>query len=259
MKVGIFDSGLGGLTVLKELLKVSKGIEFYYLGDTARVPYGIRSEETVKRYALECTLFLKEFDIDLLVIACNTASAKAGAFLRKKFPELPIFDVIKPAVEEILNLNPQSVGVIGTPSTVGSGIYRKKLIEGKSDIKVYQKATPLLVPLVEEGFLKGPITETVLRHYLSDWKDKIEVLLLGCTHYPLLKDEIKRLFPDWVIVDSAQPLAKSLKPLLQREGENRVKLFFTDRTAFLEKMLANTSLNGGRVEFEIVSLKSQVG
>ncbi len=248
MKVGIFDSGLGGLTVLKELLKVSKGIEFYYLGDTARVPYGIRSEETVKRYALECTLFLKEFDIDLLVIACNTASAKAGAFLRKKFPELPIFDVIEPAVEEILNLNPQSVGVIGTPSTVGSKVYKEKLLKRKSNIKILQRATPLLVPLVEEGFLKGPITETVLRHYLSDWKDKIEVLLLGCTHYPLLKEEIKRLFPDWVIVDSAQPLAKGLKPLLQREGNNKVHLFFTDKTAFLERMLTSIGLKEKRIK-----------
>jgi len=254
MKVGIFDSGLGGLTVLKELLKVSKGIEFYYLGDTARVPYGIRSEETVKRYSLECTLFLKNFDIDLLVIACNTASAKAGDFLRKKFPELPIFDVINPAVEEVLSLNPKAVGVIGTPSTVESGIYRKKIFERNPNINVLQKATPLLVPLVEEGFLKGVITQEVLKHYLSQWEDEIELLLLGCTHYPLLKEEIKKLFPHWALVDSALPLAKFLKPKLQQVGDNRVRLFFTDKTAFLEKMLKNTGLNGGNFSFEVVNL-----
>jgi len=253
MKVGIFDSGLGGLTVLKALVEVAEGVEFFYLGDTARVPYGIRSEETVKRYSLECSLFLKEFDIDLLVIACNTASAKAGDFLRKRFPSLDIYDVIEPAVETVAKLKTTKVGVIGTPSTVGSNVYKKKLLRKKPHIKVFQKATPLLVPLVEEGLLSGPVVDAVLNHYLSEWKNQIDTLLLGCTHYPLLEERIKELFPNWSVVNSARPLARKLAPHLKKKGSNKIHLFFTDKTAFLKNMLKATF---NKVEsFEIVSLK----
>ncbi len=237
MKVGIFDSGLGGLTVLKALLNVSQGVEFFYLGDTARVPYGIRSEETVRRYALECASFLREFGIDVLVVACNTASARAYALLKKRFPNWEVYEVITPAAEEASKVAKRSVGVIGTPSTVGSGVYERKLRELRDDLIVRQRATPLLVPLVEEGLFEGEITERVLRHYLSPWKGEIDTLILGCTHYPLLKGAIERLFPSWSVIDSAKPLAEKLKGKLRANGKNSVFLHFTDRVAFLESFL----------------------
>ncbi len=254
MRIGVFDSGLGGLTVLAELLKVSRGAEFFYLGDTARVPYGIRSTETVRRYALECALFLKEFDIDTLVVACNTASARAVDYLREKLPELEIFEVITPAVERVVREATASVGVIGTPSTVGSGVYKREILKRRKDLRVLQRATPLLVPLVEEGLLEGEITDAVLRYYLSPWVGRIDTLLLGCTHYPLLEGAIRKLFPSWRVVNSAKPLAEFLKGKFNGEGENRVHLFFTDRSAFLERFLASVRLNGALKEPEIVSL-----
>jgi glutamate racemase len=253
MKIGVFDSGVGGLTVLSELLKVSKGNEFFYLGDTARVPYGIRSTETVIKYALECGHFLSEFDIDLLVVACNTVSAKALDALKKEFPHLEIFGVIEPAVERVVKISSKSVGVIGTPATVKSEVYRKGIKKLKPTLKVFQKATPLLVPLAEEGLTKGPVAESVLNHYLKEWESKIDTLLLGCTHYPLLEETIKSLFPHWKVVNSAKPLAESLKDSFpDKEGKNQIHLFFTDRTAFLEETIKRIPLNGEikRIEIE---------
>jgi glutamate racemase len=254
LKVGVFDSGVGGLTVLKELLKISKGVDYYYLGDTARVPYGIRSEETVKRYAYEGVSFLKSFNIDLLVVACNTVSARAMNFLKNEFPGLEIHGVIEPAVERVLKVSRKSVGVIGTPATVGSGIY-KKLIEERSNLRVFQKATPLFVPLVEEGLLEGNIAETVIRHYLSEWEGKIDTLLLGCTHYPLLRESIQRIFPYWVVVDSATTLAEKLKTKLEKgKGQNRLHLYFTDKGAFLENLIKLVGLEKEIDHFEVVKI-----
>jgi len=244
LKIGIFDSGLGGLTVLRELLNVSQGVEYYYLGDTARVPYGIRSKRTVIKYSLQCAQFLNKFEIDLLIVACNTASAHALETIKKNFPHLRVEGVILPAVLEVANLKPSRLGIIGTPSTIGSGIYKKLIGRFLPNSKILQKATPLLVPLVEEGLNETPLAEEVLKHYLSEWKNQIDLLVLGCTHYPLLKKTIKKLFPRWEIVNSARPLANVLKPLLDSDKDkpNRVSLFFTDRSAFLESFLTNIGI-----------------
>ena len=253
MKVGVFDSGLGGLTVLSELLKVSKGVEFYYFGDTARVPYGIRSTETVVKYSIECVDFLKQFGIELLVVACNTASARAVEKLRETFKSLEIYEVITPAVEEVVKVSSRSIGVIGTPSTVGSNVYKKRIKALNPKLQVFQKATPLFVPLVEEGITEGKVAEEVVKHYLKEWEGKIDTLLLGCTHYPLLEGTIKKLFPAWRVVNSAKPLAEKLKGKLQGSGENSVYLYFTDRTAFLESMVSKITL-GNVKTLEIVEL-----
>ncbi len=251
MRVGVFDSGLGGLTVLSELLKVSTGVEFYYLGDTARVPYGIRSSETVVSYSLQCAAFLERFGIDILVVACNTASARAVEALRERFPSIGIYEVIAPAVEKVVKVARRRVGVIGTPSTVGSSVYKYLLEDKRKDLEVLQRATPLLVPLVEEGITEGPVAEAVLKHYLSGWEEKIDTLLLGCTHYPLLEETIKKLFPYWEVVNSALPLAEKLAEKLTFGGENKVHLFFSDKNAFLEGMVKRVPLKGEveRIEF----------
>ena len=253
MKVGVFDSGLGGLTVLSELLKVSKGVEFYYFGDTARVPYGIRSTETVVKYSLECVNFLRRFGIELLVVACNTASARAVDKLKETFKGLEIYEVITPAVEEVVKAASKSVGVIGTPATIGSNIYKKRIETLNPKLQVFQRATPLFVPLVEEGITEGKLAEEVVKHYLKGWEGKIDTLLLGCTHYPLLEKTIKKLFPTWSVVNSAKPLAGRLKGKLQGGGENSVYLYFSDKTAFLDGMVSGMDL-GNVKSLEIVRL-----
>ena len=254
MRIGVFDSGLGGLTVLSSLLKVARGGEFFYFGDTARVPYGIRSGEAVINYSLQCVGFLEKFSIDLLVVACNTASAKAFGVLKKSFPHMEIYEVITPAVEEVVKRANQKVGVIGTPATVGSNIYPKRIKALKPSLEVVQKATPLFVPLVEEGLTDGPLVREAIKHYLLGWREKIDTLLLGCTHYPLLEGAIEELFPHWKIVNSASPLAQRLKPKLKGEGKKEVYLFFSDRTAFLERMVSQIPLKGEVKGLEIVSL-----
>jgi glutamate racemase len=157
-------------------------------------------------------------------------------------PELEIFEVITPAVEKVVEEATASVGVIGTSSTIGSGVYRREILKRRKDLKVLQRATPLLVPLVEEGFFEGEITDAVLKHYLSPWEGEIDTLLLGCTHYPLLEGAIRRLFPSWRVINSAKPLAEFLKVRFNGEGSNEVRLFFTDRTAFLEEFLRSVNL-----------------
>ncbi|HID78972.1 MAG TPA: glutamate racemase [Aquifex aeolicus] len=254
LKVGVFDSGLGGLTVLSELTKVSSGVKFFYLGDTARVPYGIRSDETIVEYSLECARFLLKFGIDVLVIACNTASAKATESLKKEFPFLKIFEVITPAVDVVSVTAKSSVGIIGTPATVESNVYLERLEFLNPSLEIFQKPTPLLVPLVEEGLTDGKVVFEVLKHYLWEWKEKIDTLLLGCTHYPLLEYSIKKLFPHWGIVNSAKPLAQKLKPILNFGGKNEIRLYFTDKTAFLEEMVYRIPLKGKIKRLEIGNL-----
>jgi len=252
MRVGVFDSGLGGLTVLSALLELSDGVEFFYLGDTARVPYGIRSTETVVRYSLECARFLDRFGVELLVVACNTASAKASEILRNRFSHLEVFEVITPAVERVSKVARQRVGIIGTPATVSSGVYERLLKERRPSLEILQRATPLLVPLVEEGLTEGPVAEGVLRHYLDGWREEIDTLLLGCTHYPLLEETIRKLYPKWEVVNSARPLAETLSPHLRGSGKNRVHLFFTDKSAFLEEMVGRIPLKGEIERVEIL-------
>jgi glutamate racemase len=254
LKIGIFDSGLGGLTVLRELLNVSQGVEYYYLGDTARVPYGIRSKRTVIKYSLQCAQFLNKFEIDLLIVACNTASAHALETIKKNYPHLRVEGVILPAALEVANLKPSRVGIIGTPSTIGSGIYKKLIGRFLPNSKILQKATPLLVPLVEEGLNETPLAQEVLKHYLLEWENQIDLLVLGCTHYPLLEENIKRLFPRWEIVNSARPLAKALKPFLENKVNkpNKINLFFTDQSAFLESFLTHIGIRGEIERIEIL-------
>ncbi len=226
MKIGVFDSGVGGLTVLKAIRNRYKNVDIVYLGDTARVPYGIRSKETIIRYSLECADFLKEKNVDIIVVACNTASAYALERLKKEF-NIPIIGVIEPGVMEALRRTKEKkVGVIGTPATIKSEAYQNKL--KKEGVEVLAKACPLFVPLAEEGLLEGEITRKVVEYYLKEFKNKIDTLILGCTHYPLLKKEIKDFLNGVEVVDSSEALSLSLKSWVKDEGESSLELFFTD-------------------------------
>ncbi len=208
--IGIFDSGIGGLTVLREIRKFLPYEDLFYLGDTARVPYGNRSKDTIIKYSVQNTHFLIGMGIKLLVIACNTSSSVAISALRHKFPELPIIGVIEPGSEQAVNATKTGkVGVIGTRATISSGSYRSALHRFDHGIKVFQQACPLFVPLVEEGMHRTKFANDIARHYLLNLKKhNIDTLILGCTHYPLLSPVIQKIVGSKVrLINSGQAVA----------------------------------------------------
>lgn len=240
--IGVFDSGFGGLTVLKALLEVIADADYTYFGDTARLPYGSKSAETVAKYAVGAAHYLQEHGAEMLVIACNTATALAFDQIASS-SAVPVVGVVEPGAERAsaASRNRKAI-VIGTEATVSSHAYLKAL-EARG-LAAREKACPLLVPLVEEGWVEHSVTEQVARIYLGEaFNDEFQaadVLLLGCTHYPLLKPLLRRMTPPHVtIVDSAESTAKavcaklSLEPLPsaqneERRGSPRIKFYATD-------------------------------
>jgi len=230
---------------MRALMEQIPGYDIIYFGDTARTPYGTKSPETVIRYALENTDFLLKKGAKIIVIACNTASSIATERVVEKY-KIPIFEVITPAVElSLQNSGSLRIGVIGTRATVQSGIYEKKILEISPKARVYSTACPLLVPLVEEGWLKKPVTTMIVKKYLHPLKTRqIDTLILGCTHYPLLKKIIQNKIGKRVnIIDSSAGVAEKVKDFLKtnKEFENKLgkngkfQLFVSDVTQQFEK------------------------
>ncbi len=256
MKIGVFDSGVGGLTVLKALRDKYPEVDFVYLGDTARVPYGNKSAQTVIRYSLEGAEFLLSEGVDLLIIACNTASSYALDVLRENF-SIPVFGVIEPGVRRALETTKnRRVGVIGTKATVSSDAYGR-LLRSKG-IEVFQKACPLFVPLVEEGILKGDIAQRVVAHYLTELKDEgIDTLILACTHYPLLKPVIEDFMGESVkVVDSAESTALEIMPFVERSGSSSLSLYFTDHSPSLNFLIE--LILGEPIDYKLLTLPCKV-
>jgi glutamate racemase len=248
--IGIFDSGVGGLTVARAIMQQIPGYDIVYFGDTAHTPYGTKSAETVIGYTINNIEFLLSRGAELIVVACNTASSVAAAPVLKQF-SVPIFEVITPAVELAVqaskNLN---FGIIGTRATITSGIYETKIIENQPQAKVYSVACPLLVPLVEEGWLDKAETAMIVKKYLQPLKIRqIDTLILGCTHYPLLKKVIQRKIGKRVhLIDSSISVSNSIKAFLaanrlidRRLGRNdRLTLCVSDVTDQFKKIAEMT-------------------
>jgi glutamate racemase len=216
--IGIFDSGVGGLTVTKQVIKVLPREEIIYFGDTARVPYGSKSKETVTKFSEQIIRFLKSKNVKAIVIACNTVSSNCYETLKERFPEMPIIEVVTPGVESCLAVTKNNrVGLIATEGTVSSGAYERRLKAGNPSISVFKKACPLFVPLAEEGWTDNEVAERTAEIYLKELIDKdIDSIILGCTHYPLLKACIGRIVGDGVtIVDPAKATAIKLKEYLE--------------------------------------------
>jgi glutamate racemase len=219
--IGIFDSGIGGLTVLKTLTEKLPGYDCVYFGDIARVPYGSKSHATIVQYTLQNIDFLIHKGAKIIVMACNSASSVATENVVRKF-NMPVFDVITPAVEEVINISKTfKIGVIGTRATIKSGIYERKIKELNPEAKVYSVPCPLLVPLVEEGWLKKPETTMIIKKYLHPLKVKqIDTLILGCTHYPLLKNIIQNKIGKRVnLIDSSVTVAVKVKGFLEKHAD----------------------------------------
>ncbi len=220
LPIGIFDSGIGGLTVLKEIIDVLPCEDTIYLGDTARVPYGIRSAETVTRYSFENTRFLFSKGIKILVVACNTVSSVSLDSIRASLA-IPVVGVIEPGAKAAVGATSNGrIGVIGTDATIRSGAYRKAINDIDASVEVYGLACPLFVPLVEEGWTEGTITELTAERYLKEMRDRgIDTLVLGCTHYPLLKDVLSKIMGDKVdLIDSAIETAREIRRILTAQS-----------------------------------------
>lgn len=242
-KIGIFDSGLGGLTVLRELLINLPQEQYVYLGDMARTPYGSKGSETVIRYSKECANFLLQQKIDLLVVACNTSSSVALEELRSIIP-CPLIGTIDPAVRIAFNqAKVKKVGIIGTEATIASGVYEEKIKKINPQIDVYSVSCPLFVPLVEQGMLEGEIVDKIIEHHLAELKTKeIDTLILACTHYPLLINAINKFFgPQVKTIECSKAISEEVKNKLDLRSSSpskatSVDFYVTDAVSRFDKL-----------------------
>ena len=234
--VGVFDSGIGGLTVLQKIMEALPKENTVYLGDTARAPYGSKSMETVVRYSFENTEFLIEHDVKLVIVACNTSTAVALDQLQQNI-SVPTIGVIQPGVRRALRASKnKKISVIGTEATIGSGAYTKALKAEDPSVEVYTRACPLFVPLAEEGWTDNAVVELTVKVYLASLRQSgIDTLILGCTHYPLLKPAIRKFMGENVeLVDSAEEIAKEVSAVLKaralarKKGKGMHSFFVTD-------------------------------
>lgn len=260
--IGIFDSGVGGLTVAREIKRLLPNEDFIYFGDTKHLPYGDKSREAIVGYSKKITQFLLDNDCKAIVIACNSATANALQEILKLVDNcVPVIDVINPVAEKVAFEIHNNIGVIATKATVNSGLYRKSIRKHNKFIKVDELATPLLVPAIEEGYKKHPITHAIIYEYLSNKKLKnIETLILGCTHYPLLLDEVKQYYGNRVrVIDSPNIVANQLKIILEKHhllndkaNEPMYKFYLSDITKNFEKI--SKKIFGKAIEVEFKSL-----
>jgi glutamate racemase len=243
--IGVFDSGIGGLTVVKEMLRIMPFEDIIYFGDTARLPYGSKSDRLLTRYSVENSIFLKSKNVKMIVIACNTASAASADYLRS-FIKMPVIGVIEcGALGAVKATRNKRVGVIGTKSTINSRAYSKTINNLDPSIKVFELATPLLVHLVEENWTEKDITKTILEEYLGPLiENDIDTLVLGCTHYPLLRKQIHGITENIFLVDSAEEVALFVLNTLRvqsilsgRKEPGKTKVFLSDMHPEIEKWM----------------------
>lgn len=220
--IGVFDSGMGGLTAVKEILDIMPQAGIRYFGDTGRVPYGSRSRETIIRYALQDARFLASKKVDIILVACGTVSSSALGELRQEL-DIPVLGVVEPAAQAAaVKTKNKKIGIIGTTATISSGAYAKHIAEFDPSIETHSVACPLFVPLVEGGFFEPDcqITELAAEHYLAPLREKrIDTLILGCTHYPIISDAISKVLPGVALINSGAESARALAKFMPCRNE----------------------------------------
>lgn len=264
--IGVFDSGVGGLTVVREIMRQIPNEKIIYFGDTARVPYGSKSQETVTRYSGQIVRFLRTFQVKTIVVACNTASAYALDTLEQD-TDIPIIGVVKPGAKVAAEVTRNGrIGVIATEATIGSQIYAEYIKELNRDVTIYGKACPLFVPLVEEGLLRDPVTDEIARRYLAELIDiDIDTLILGCTHYPLIRSTLGRIVGDSVtLVNPAYETALELKEMLTslnllndetpELGSNQYRFYVSDKAEKFVRF-ANSIIKYGILSAKAVNIE----
>jgi glutamate racemase len=242
--IGVFDSGLGGLTAVKELQRLLPGEDIVYFGDTGRVPYGTRNRETIEKFAMQDIRFLQTFDVKAIIIACGTVSSVAFDKVAATLT-IPIIGVVEPAAGAAVNATENGfIGVLGTSAAIGSGAYEKVIHSISPKARIKSRACPLFVPLVENGyFLRGnKIAELAAHEYLDEFKGcGVDTLILGCTHYPLLRGVIEDILPDVKIIDAGSETAKAAIPILEQNGllsdrGGNTRFFVSDCTDDFERL-----------------------
>ena len=264
--IGVFDSGVGGLTVVREIMRQIPNERIIYFGDTARVPYGSKSQETVTRYSEQIVRFLRTFQVKTIVVACNTASAYALDTLEKNI-DIPIIGVVKPGAKVAAEVTRNGrIGVIATEATIGSQIYTEYIKELNKDVTIYGKACPLFVPLVEEGLLQDPVTNEIAHRYLAELIDiDIDTLILGCTHYPLIRSTLARAMGDKVtLVNPAYETALELKEMLETRnllnrdapelGSDQYRFYVSDKAEKFVRF-ANSIIKYGILSAKAVNIE----
>ena len=264
--IGVFDSGIGGLTVAREIMRQIPNERIVYFGDTARLPYGSKSRDTVTRYSRQIVRFLRTQEVKAIVVACNTASAYALDSLEKEI-DIPIIGVVKPGARVAAEVTSNGkIGVIGTEGTIGSQIYTDYIHNINPDARVTGKACPLFVPLVEEGLLQDPVTDEIASRYLTELIDiGIDTLILGCTHYPLIRSTVGRIMGDKVtLVNPAYETEAELKKLLAGHellnpqapalGDNKYKFYVSDGAEKF-KRFANSIIKYGILSAKTIQIE----
>ena len=237
--IGIFDSGIGGLTVVNAVMKKLPHENIIYFGDTAHVPYGTKSDKAINRFSAEITQFLIRQDVKMILIACNSVSAVAKETVTSIAGSIPVLDVITAGTQAAIATGSKSIGVIGTLATIGSGAYEHSLRQSNNGLQIMSKACPLLVPLAEEGWTDNEVAKNTLSLYLSEFmNNNIDSIILGCTHYPLFTSTLQTLFTNQAvtiidsadsIADMAQKLLNSKKQMNSQMVEGTLKLYVSDR------------------------------
>lgn len=233
--IGFFDSGLGGLTCIPHLTKALPEEKIIYFGDTARTPYGSKATSTIRSFSMQIADFLVQNDVKMIVIACNTVSSTCLEDLQERFPDIPIVGIIKPAVSKVAEScgNGSRVGIIGTKVTIKSEQYNSLILKLRSDLNIYSTPCPAFVPLIEEGIIRNDIMDMCIKYYLDDFilENRVDTLVLGCTHYPLIRDNIERIYPDLRIIDPSEEIISSIRNILEErdmlaEGSDAENVFY---------------------------------
>ena len=259
--IGVFDSGVGGLTVVKSLMDILPCENIIYFGDIARIPYGTKSQATIQKFAAETAKFLIQKDVKAIIIACNTISAIAKDIVKEIAGDIPVIDVITAGISSVAdNLN---IGVIATPATINSNAYTDQINQLYPKSQVFTQACGLFVSMIEEGFIKGEIVELIAKEYLDDFSDKsLDCLILGCTHYPIIKESITRVLKNVTLIDPSQQAVKILMELLIKQnmlndglsGNSKYKFFVTD-IPLKFRAVGEVFLQAKMTDLEMISLE----
>lgn len=261
--IGVFDSGIGGITVLRELARAFPHESFIYLGDTARLPYGSKSPATVRKYSVQIMNYLVSKDVKAIVVACNTASTQV---LESSFENRPVYNVIDPGAALACSVTKNNkIAVLATRATISAGAYTKKIKMKLPQAEVFNQACPLFVPLAEEGWYEDPVTNLVAYRYLNHLKNaEVDTVVLGCTHYPLLKAAIRKIFGNFaILVDSGEAISKMLKADFQsglikdaEPGKSSIRVSLTDASEQFETLSNELlcSVMNSQIHFETVNV-----